>query len=580
MSDTIKPVVTCKPITVYLTDKGTWTINTQDMKNMVLDYSDNCTKKEDLIFSANPKYFDCSNVGKNNTIQISVTDQCGNVGTCTNSQVTVLDTLKPVVKCKNITITLDAAGKAMIFPDNVNDGDDRESVPAWALTYNHLEGGSWDNCGISYVCLDDAQSSQIYNCSKLGVNTVILKMKDPSGNEGRCTATVTVVDNIPPVMAAVSNVSLIVPPGTCTTKVANYPAISATDVCSPAISLVSGLGPNGNFPLGTTTETYKAVDAGGNSATVSFTVTVTTYNGAPAINPVVDVTAAEDAGTVNVPLTGISYGPDCSAQNLTLTAVSGNTSLVTAVAVSYTAGSSTASLALTIAPNKSGEAIITLTLKDDGGTANGGTDTTVKTFKVTITPVNDPPYVVNRIPDQQVNAGRTITVNISSVIGTIFNDIDTGDALTVTATKQGGAALPSYITRAGDILTVKPLLTDTGCYNIVVKATDMAGAFATDTFKMCILKYVTGIEDLGGGVFEVKMYPNPTQGPVNLDVQSSPADMTVSVFNILGVETFRKEYRSAQRITFDLSGNSSGIYFVRLRSGENEVIKKLILDKK
>src|SRR5690606_24434899 len=39
-------------------------------------------------------------------------------------------------------------------------------------------------------------------------------------------------------------------------------------------SLVSGLGSGATFPVGTTTETWQAVDAGNNVSTCSFTVTV------------------------------------------------------------------------------------------------------------------------------------------------------------------------------------------------------------------------------------------------------------------------------------------------------------------
>jgi hypothetical protein len=44
------------------------------------------------------------------------------------------------------------------------------------------------------------------------------------------------------------------------------------------------------------------------------------------------------------------------------------------------------------APNKNGSTTVSIYLKDDGGTENGGVDTSeTKTFKITVLPVNDPP---------------------------------------------------------------------------------------------------------------------------------------------------------------------------------------------
>src|SRR5688572_1248540 len=49
-------------------------------------------------------------------------------------------------------------------------------------------------------------------------------------------------------------------------------------------------------------------------------------------------------------------------------------------------------LTYTAAPNANGSAIVTVTLSDNGGTANSGDDTTdAQTFTIIVTPVNDAP---------------------------------------------------------------------------------------------------------------------------------------------------------------------------------------------
>ena len=54
--------------------------------------------------------------------------------------------------------------------------------------------------------------------------------------------------------------------------------------------------------------------------------------------------------------------------------------------------SPTGTLTYTTAPNANGSATVSVVLKDNGGTANGGVDTSApQTFTITVNPVNDAP---------------------------------------------------------------------------------------------------------------------------------------------------------------------------------------------
>src|SRR6185369_8612470 len=98
-------------------------------------------------------------------------------------------------------------------------------------------------------------------------------------------------------------------------------------------------------------------------------------NDAPSFTKGADQTVNEDAGaqTVNNWATAISAGPaDESGQTLTFQ-VTNNTN-----ASLFSAGpaiSSGGTLTYTPAANANGSATITINLKDNGGTANGGVDT-------------------------------------------------------------------------------------------------------------------------------------------------------------------------------------------------------------
>jgi hypothetical protein len=100
------------------------------------------------------------------------TDVSGNYSTCTQT-IKVQDVTAPTAKCQNVTITL-VNGSA-------------------SITTAMIDNGSTDNCSPLAFSL----SKSTFNCSNLGANTVTLTVKDVSGNTSTCTATVTVVGEIP-----------------------------------------------------------------------------------------------------------------------------------------------------------------------------------------------------------------------------------------------------------------------------------------------------------------------------------------------------------------------------------------------
>ncbi|HQU41254.1 MAG TPA: DUF4214 domain-containing protein, partial [Pirellulales bacterium] len=72
--------------------------------------------------------------------------------------------------------------------------------------------------------------------------------------------------------------------------------------------------------------------------------------------------------------------------------------------------SPTGMLTYTLAPDVSGGAQITVDLQDNGGTANGGVDTSAtETFPITVNFVNDPPIFTHIGPDQTVNEDSATT---------------------------------------------------------------------------------------------------------------------------------------------------------------------------
>ncbi|MCA1683599.1 MAG: putative Ig domain-containing protein, partial [Actinobacteria bacterium] len=127
------------------------------------------------------------------------------------------------------------------------------------------------------------------------------------------------------------------------------------------------------------------------SSAKTFTITITPVNDQPTLDPIGDETVNEDAAQQTVSLSGIGSGAADESQTLSVTASSSNTALIPNPTIVYTSPNTTGSLNYTPVANQFGTVTITVSVKDNGGTANGGIDTKTRTFTVTIDPVNDVP---------------------------------------------------------------------------------------------------------------------------------------------------------------------------------------------
>ena len=150
---------------------------------------------------------------------------------------------------------------------------------------------------------------------------------------------------------------------------------------------------------GSATVTVTLKDDGGTanggintSAAQTFTITVTAVNDAPSFTKGADIFVNEDSGAysnASTWATGLSKGASNeSEQTLAFTATNNNNALFSV----QPAIDANGKLTFTPAANAYGEANVTVTLKDNGGTANGGGDTSAaQTFKISVNPVNDAP---------------------------------------------------------------------------------------------------------------------------------------------------------------------------------------------
>ena len=167
--------------------------------------------------------------------------------TCSFS-VTVADETPPSITCPTgVTATLAGQLSAVV------------NYPAPTAT---------DNCTTPTVSCAPPSGSNF----PPGATLVTCTARDGFENISRCFFFVTVFDAQPPVITCPANVSALPQPGQ-NSAVVNYPPPTTSDNL-PGVTVVCSPQSGSSFPLGSTTVTCTATDAGGNRAVCSFTVGV------------------------------------------------------------------------------------------------------------------------------------------------------------------------------------------------------------------------------------------------------------------------------------------------------------------
>ena len=370
--DTISPAVSTQSLIVYLNSAGLGSITTTQVNN---GSSDACGISSYALSQSN---FDCSNLGAN-TVTLSVTDINGNTGTNT-AIIDVRDTIKPVAKSRDVTVYLDNSGKATITPTMINNGstDNCGITPSLSkssyscadeglnqeyllitdadgnvdsvdflitvldtispslitrditvqlgatglvsISANQLDSASSDNC--SNLLFFNVNKSS-FNCSDLGINTVMVTATDVQGNSTTKMALVTVEDNIAPTMQTQSATIYLDASGAAmlSTALVNNGSSDNCQIDSMWLSKSSFNCSN----LGSNSVQLFARDASGNqnSSSVSVTVldTISPTASAQAVNAYLNA-----SGSVSVLASALNNG---SSDNCGLSTYSLNTNSFT-----------------------------------------------------------------------------------------------------------------------------------------------------------------------------------------------------------------------------------------------------------
>ena len=275
------------------------------------------------------------------------------------------------------------------------------------------------------------------------------------------------------------------------------------------------------------------------SDTQQFTITVNEVNDAPSFTMTADPPAIiEDSGAQSVAgfATAISPGPtDELGQVLTFTLVVAQTTDNISFEVAPAIDPLTGELTYTADEGTFGTATVDVFLMDDGGTANGGDDTSeTQQFTITVTPLNSAPsftlpneqpgsledalpvtiagFASNIDPGAPADAGQILTFFVSNDNEDLFTDQptidpDTGD-LTYTAAPDanGTADVDVFLMDDGGTINGGADTSGTQQFTITVGAVNDAPSFAIAADPPTIVES-SGAQAVAG--FATNIVPGP-----------------------------------------------------------------------
>lgn len=474
VEDNLAPTVNTQSVTLTLDANGSATLTAAMVNN---GSTDNCAISS---YSLSQTAFTCADLGTN-TIALTATDGSGNSASA-NATITVVDNLAPSATAQNATIQLDANGNA-------------------TLTASMVNNGSTDNCAISSMSV----SPSSFGCADVGPNTVTLTVTDASGNSSSTSATVTVQDNVAPVVAT-RNIAVSLDANGNASIVAADVNNGSSDACgistlsvSPASFTCANIGAN--------TVTLTATDVNGNSATGTAVVTVSD-NMAPTVvtqsyTAVLDANgqatiAPSDVDNGSFDNCGIaSYSLDVStftcnalgqnAVNLTVTDQSGNSATGTAiVSVVDNAAPTVSTQNITVQLNASGQVSIQPSQINSGSTDNctiAGYSLDVSTFTCADVGANTVTLTATDGSGNSATGTATVTVQDNVAPNAVAQNITvqldaTGNATITAASVNNGSTDACGISS----LSVSPssfACADLGSNSVTLTVTDNNGNSST-----------------------------------------------------------------------------------------------------
>ena len=389
-----------------------------------------------------------------------------------------------------------------------------------------INNGSTDNCSIESMSLDTTN----FNCANLGENTVTLTVTDSSGNSNTATATVTVLDTTDPTVNT-TNYTVSLLNGTATITADNINN-GTFDNCDFTMNI-----DRDNFTcsdIGDHTVTLTATDSSGNSS--SNTATVTVVGEIPSIS-------IDDFTTVNTQSANTIYlGFGSQSVNLS-TSVNGGSNFT------YQWSAST------------GESVENI--------ANPEISPTVSTT-----------YTV--VATNNFGCTTTASIEVCVIEARDFNRKGKATGKVVVCHHTNGKKGTKHV-----MISISPnaVMQHLSNHGVGTSHADKLGACDATCISDTNTTIATSIENnnltINNQLENVLVYPNPSNGVFEIRISNLKIGTELSLIDYTGKQIDYKKISSNnnQKILFGNKQLPSGIYFLRIRSTEETIVKKLIVQK-
>jgi len=268
------------------------------------------------------------------------------------------------------------------------------------FTYTFVSGtGDTDNASFT-ISGSTLSTAGVFDFETKSSYAVRVRVTDAGGLSFEKEFTITVTDiNEAPTALALSNTSVLENAASGTT-VGTLAGTDADAGDTHTYSLVTGTGStdNASFTItGTTLSTaavfnfeaknsyavrVRVTDAGGLSFERAFTISVTDVNEAPTLTAITDRRVYNVSTSQVVNLAGITAGPE-TAQSTTTSVSTDRPATFSSISVVGTQIQFTLAAGI-VTPQ---DVVVTVRVRDNGGVANGGVDSVVRTFRLGIDPM-------------------------------------------------------------------------------------------------------------------------------------------------------------------------------------------------
>ncbi|CAN5394469.1 hypothetical protein BH11BAC1_BH11BAC1_04570 [soil metagenome] len=210
---------------------------------------------------------------------------------------------------------------------------------------------------------------------------------------------------------------------------------------------------------------------------------------------------------------------------------------------------------------------------------------------VTVSPDSTTRYLLT-VTD---NCGSTDTASINVLVipkqnpGFAISPSDTacdGDVITFTANGSAAATSYDWIVNCPStnsffnqhvLSYTAPAMAGSCTATLVYQVVTGALTCNFDSTQNFVVELCSGINDYKSDNLVSSIYPNPTNGEVQIAFKGSRNEKNIQLINLLGEINYTKNGFKEDVLTLDLAGLSKGIYFAKISNGDHFSIHKIIL---